>query len=116
MYIREIKDKASFSSDIDLVLLSACNSGVSDINSAMTGAEYITIAGAFLEKVPTLMATLWPLSDESAPILIENFYSRLKSNHKKDEALQQAMNQLLRNEEFENPFYWAPFVLMGDFK
>lgn len=115
LYIREIKTEVHFSDDMDLVVLSACNSGVSNFSEDTSGAQYISIASAFLEKVPTLIATLWPLSDVSAPIMIEDFYSNLKNGTNKDTALRQAMISLLSRQEYENPFYWAPFIITGNF-
>jgi CHAT domain-containing protein len=44
------------------------------------------------------------------------FYSKLAGGASKAEALQAAGIKMLRNPKFSRPLYWAPFVLMGDWR
>jgi CHAT domain-containing protein len=59
---------------------------------------------------------LWSVGDESTKELMVEFYSKLASGASKAEALQSAEIKLLKNPKFSRPLYWAPFVLMGDWR
>jgi CHAT domain-containing protein len=62
-----------------------------------------------------VVATLWPISDESTAALIADFYSRLRDpNNSKAEALRGAQRELLKRDPFRHPFFWAPFLLIGN--
>jgi CHAT domain-containing protein len=61
------------------------------------------------------VATLWSVSDASTAQLIERFYRELiagKGN--RAEALRQAQLALLREPETAHPFFWAPFLFIGN--
>jgi CHAT domain-containing protein/Flp pilus assembly protein TadD len=98
----------------DLVFLSACETAIE--KGEMDGVELITLARAFaIAGPPTLIATLWKVPDESTASLVIEFYTALKEE-KKDKltSLRDAQLSLLRSEKFSHPFYWAPFLLIGD--
>ena len=42
------------------------------------------------------------------------FYKLLKSGIDKATALQQAQIKIMQKEEYSHPYYWAPFILVGD--
>jgi CHAT domain-containing protein len=66
---------------------------------------------------PSVVVSLWSVSDISTSKLMEKFYQNLiVKNHDKTEALRQAKLSLLEDERFSHPFYWAPFVLIGDWQ
>jgi CHAT domain-containing protein len=44
------------------------------------------------------------------------FYSRLATGQSKAAALRAAQAKLINNSRFNHPYYWAPFVLMGDWR
>ena len=67
------------------------------------------------------MATLWAAADESTRLLMEEFYrGHVSGGLTKAEALQQAQLSLLRGDgkaataSYSHPYYWAPFILMGN--
>ena len=62
------------------------------------------------------LATLWAVQDDSTALLMAQFYQTLSQpvERSKAESLQQAQLALLRTPEFNHPFYWAPFVLVGN--
>jgi len=95
-----------------LVTLSACQSGMSRIKA---GDELMGLPRAFIYAgVPSVVATLWNVSDEATAILMDNFYRNLKVLDKA-EALRAAQLELLKKPESKNPYYWAAFYLTGDF-
>ncbi len=67
-----------------------------------------------------VLASLWRVEDESAALLMKQFY-RLRSKTKSmnmAEALRQAQIALLSGEihsdkhDYNHPFFWSPFVMM----
>src|SRR5262249_55529866 len=98
-----------------LVILSSCRSGLGDQtrNESMSG-----LAQAFLViGVPTVIASLWDIDDQSTAGLME----RLHSAHSVEklafgQALRQAQVSFLRTAPAQrrHPFYWATFMVMGD--
>lgn len=93
-----------------LITLSACQTAVdTNLNGAgIAGVAYIfERAGA-----KAVMATLWAVDDEATQQLMVDFYQNLKQGMTKGEALQQTKLKLIK--DYPHPFYWSPFVLIGD--
>jgi CHAT domain-containing protein len=100
---------------VSLVTLSACESALGD--KEPDGGEITTLAEAFSSAgATTVLASLWSVGDESTKELMVEFYSQLAAGASKAEALQKADLKLLKNPKFSRPLYWAPFVLMGDWR
>jgi CHAT domain-containing protein/tetratricopeptide (TPR) repeat protein len=96
-----------------LVTLSACKTAVAeDLNSGWA----VSPATSFLDAgAPTVVASLWAVNDESTSILMKYFYRNLKTMSKV-EALRRAQIELSQNPKFSHPYYWAPFILIGDWR
>lgn len=96
------------SSIIELLVLSACETAQGD-NRATLGLAGIAVrAGA-----RSTLATLWQVSDRSTAELMEEFYKELTEPEvTKAEALHQA--QLAVFKQYKAPYYWAPYVLVGN--
>jgi CHAT domain-containing protein len=94
-----------------LVTLSACSSGMSRIRA---GDETIGLPRAFIYAgIPSIVASLWNVNDESTALLMKKFYSNLKTLSKA-EALQQAQLSLLKDKKYASPYFWAAFYLIGE--
>ena len=94
-----------------LVVLSCCHSAEGTIRAE----GVIGIARAFLGAgARSVLATLWAIDDNATLEFMRNFYEHLKLGEKASEAVYQAAAALRRSEEFQSPYYWAPFVLIGD--
>lgn len=100
-----------------LVTLSACETAVEGDFSA-AGMELTTLCSAFkVAGVPSVVATLWEIADRSTAVLMKNFYANLKTKRiDKIEALRKAQVALLDHSQYCHPYYWAPFVLIGDWR
>lgn len=95
---------------VELLTLSACQTAEGD-DRAPLGLSGIALKA----KVRSALGTLWPVSDEAASLLMAEFYKALsKTGVSKVQALQQAQIVLLRQKDLENPFYWSPFILAGN--
>lgn len=93
----------------NLVVLSACETGVS---SVAPGDELIGIArGFFAAGAPAVVVSLWTVDDASTAALMARFYTELRAGATPASALRAAQVALLH--EQPHPFFWAPFVLMG---
>jgi tetratricopeptide (TPR) repeat protein len=92
-----------------LVTLSACESGR---NEVYAGDELMGLTRAFLGAgATTLVASLWLVQDETTAELMENWYAHLSEGVGRATALRSA--QLALKDKYPHPYYWAPFVLIG---
>jgi CHAT domain-containing protein/uncharacterized protein HemY len=100
---------------VDLLTLSAC-----DTASGGTGENGKEVEGfavlAQRKGAKAVIATLWPVADASTNELMQSFYRIRESNKgmSKVEALQQAQLALLHGSTYSHPYYWAPFILIGN--
>ena len=99
------------SKPIELLVLSACETAKGDNRAALGLAGVAVEAG-----VRSTIATLWLVDDQATAALMSRFYEELsKSEVTKAEALRRAQLSVLQNPQYERkPFYWAPFVLVGN--
>ena len=94
-----------------LVTLSACRTGLGEESS---GDELVGLTRAFIYAgTPTICSSLWDVSDVATSELMERFYFHLKDKNK-SEALRLAQIGLMK--KYGHPFFWAPFVLTGDWR
>ncbi len=113
LYIRELYN---IQLNADLVVLSACETGVGELQK---GEGVISLARAFAYAgAKSIITTLWRVDDANTKDLMISFYSNLKSGMNKDSALTKAKRDFLKNHTGSNahPFYWAPFIGIGDMK
>ncbi len=101
---------------VRLVTLSACQSAMAD-RLPDIGTELYSLADAFaFAGSPSLVASLWKVSDRSTRALMLLFYEQLAAGLPRAEALRQAELKMLGQPATAHPFHWAGFVLMGDWR
>jgi len=94
----------------NLVTLSGCRSGASEVAGA---DELLGLMRGFLYAgARSLLLSLWDVNDRSTSKFMGIFYQSWLGGMTKAEALQTAM-QKMRAEE-PHPYFWAPFVLIGN--
>lgn len=94
----------------EMVTLSACHTGV---NKVFPGDELHGLMRGFMHAgAPSLVASLWATSDESTAKLMKRMYGEISAGASKRAALRTA--QLAVKDEYGHPYYWAPFILMGN--
>jgi CHAT domain-containing protein len=133
--LRELKD-------VHLVVLSACETAVGGPDSL--GLEVTGISSFFLgdrDRAKAVMASLWLVNDASTALMMQQFYHHLARGKTKAEALRQTQLSLLQGKltakdaplrsdvdvsvegrsasdsspgSFSHPYYWAPFILIGN--
>lgn len=95
---------------IELLILSACQTAAGDDRAALGLAGVAVRAGA-----RSTMASLWNLDDASGALLVGNLYNQLVNpDTSKAEALRQAQLALLNDPDYRAPYFWAAFVLVGN--
>jgi CHAT domain-containing protein len=97
-----------------LVVLSACETG---LGREKRGEGVIGLTRAFMYAgAPTVGVSLWSVADRSTAELMSDFYRRLltKQAATTPAALRAAQQQMIAGKRYSAPFYWAPFVLVGD--
>ncbi len=96
--------------DTEMVVVSACESGVGEIEQ---GEGVFGVGRAFLAAGSrSVVVTLWSVADEPTAVLMQDFYSLWLSGETKAEALRHA--QIKLRQAFPSPAIWAPFILIGD--
>ncbi len=98
----------------ELVTLSACQTaqGATHAGEGVIGLTWaLTVAG-----VPTQVVSQWSVDDNATATLMQGFYTRLRSGTGKGDALNAAAHKLRNKSGRRHPYYWAPFVLVGDWR
>jgi len=108
---------ANLDIDADLVVLSACDTARGRIGG---GEGVVGMAWSFfLAGARSTLATQWKVESESSADLMIAFHESLREQGRdlplrKALALRSAQLQLLRDDRYGHPFYWAAFVILGD--
>ena len=99
-----------------LVMLSACESG---LGRESRGEGVMGLTRAFMYAgAPTVGVTLWSVSDRATADLMASFYRDLLGARPAapSAALNAARRAMLARKQTSAPYFWAPFVLVGDWK
>ena len=106
--------------NVELLTLSACNTAFSEQGTFESFGKYTISLG-----VKSTLATLWQVADTSTALFMEYFYCFHEKNITKAKALQKAQISFINREIneycpmipdaiYSHPYFWAPFVLMGN--
>ncbi len=99
-----------------LVMLSACETG---LGKEKRGEGVMGLSRAFIYAgAPTVGVSLWSVADKSTADLMTDFYKRLfaAADVSPAAALRDAQLAMIGGKKYSAPFYWAPFVLVGDWR
>ncbi|NWF59107.1 MAG: CHAT domain-containing protein [Fischerella sp.] len=100
---------------IELLVLSACETAIGDQRAALGLAGVAVRSGA-----RSTLATLWSVQDQSTAKFMGELYSQLEQAKKtkisKAQAIQQAQLSLLKDQQYSNPHFWGPFVIVGNWQ
>jgi len=104
-----------------LVMLSACETG---LGKDKRGEGVMGLTRAFMYAgAPTVGVTLWSVADKSTAELMTDFYKRLLGSSAAEPstvspsgAMRDAQLAMIAGKKYSAPFYWAPFVLVGDWR
>jgi CHAT domain-containing protein len=101
--------------DADLVVLSGCQTA---LGKDLRGEGLIGLTRGFMYAgARAVVASLWQVDDESTAELMKRFYrGMLKENRRPADALRAAQLEMSRDRRWSAPFYWAGFVLQGEWR
>jgi CHAT domain-containing protein/Tfp pilus assembly protein PilF len=95
-----------------LVVLSACETGVGEVR---TGEGVYGLRRALaLAGAETQVMSLWPVSDRGTRDLMIRYYKSLQSGEGRSEAMRQVQLRMLKDPRRRHPFYWASFIVSGE--
>ena len=82
--------------------------------SEVTGADDLVglMRGFLYAGARSLLLSLWNVNDESTAALMVQFYQDWQEGTAKSTAFRTAMLRV--RDQYPNPFYWAPFLLVGN--
>jgi CHAT domain-containing protein/Tfp pilus assembly protein PilF len=130
MNLKEIREQKGLFNRVELLMLSACETGRGDADGREIDGfgELAQQSGA-----QSVVASLWKVTDESTKYLMVNFYRILKQGKvtSKIEALRQAQLELAglddlldknntmvkrKKSKYSHPYYWGPFIMIGNWR
>jgi CHAT domain-containing protein len=113
-YLR-IHDIYAMRLDADLVVLSACQTA---LGKQIKGEGLVGLTRAFMYAgAPRVVASLWQVSDRATAALMQRFYAGMLQHHLRPAAaLRAAQIQMSHEPVWAHPYYWAGFVLQGDWR
>ena len=108
----EVSEISELDLHCDLVVLSACQTGRGQL---LSGEGILGLSRAFLYAgARSVVVSLWNVSDISTAQLMKNFYQHLVDKAGNAAALREAKLKMARGTaETRHPYYWAPFVVVG---
>ncbi|MEO1670483.1 MAG: CHAT domain-containing protein [Cyanobacteria bacterium J06631_2] len=109
--ILQAREESLDSKPIELLVLSACQTAEGDKRAALGIAGIAIRSGA-----RSTLATLWSVEDQSTVTLMNQFYHQLSTTNSatKAKALREAQIALMHSDKYNHPYYWAPFILVGN--
>ncbi|BAY49381.1 TPR repeat protein [Scytonema sp. HK-05] len=95
---------------VDLLVLTACETAIGDNRVGLGLAGVVGNA-----SVKSVLASLWSINDAATVTLVKKFYTEWYQNRvSKAEALRRAQQTLISSRKYAHPYYWAPFILVGN--
>ena len=100
---------------IDLVVLSACQTGV---GKQVPGEGLIGLMRGFMHAgTQSVVVSLWNVDDEATAELMKRFYrAMLKDNLRPAAALRLAKIEMWKQKKWQSPYYWAAFTMQGEWR
>ncbi len=107
-----LRERRRQTNPLELLVLSACQTAEGDNRATLGLAGMAVRSGA-----RSTLATLWSVNDQSTAAFMAEFYRQLtQPNITKAEAQRLGQIKLLKDPKYRHPFYWAPFVLVGNWQ
>ncbi|MDJ0689264.1 MAG: CHAT domain-containing protein [Xenococcaceae cyanobacterium MO_188.B32] len=94
---------------IELLILSACETAQGNRRAALGLAGIAAQA-----RVRTTLASLWKVNDLATAEFMTKFYEALRDGATVAQALQQTQIYFLSEPDLRRPYFWAPFVIVGN--
>lgn len=102
--------------NVALLTLSACQTA---LGGAGADGREIESFGWLAQRqgAKAVLATLWPVADKSTATFMSTMYGHLKTGRlSKAAAIRKTQLAFIRSENYAKPVFWAPFILMGNWR
>ncbi len=98
----------------ELTVLSACQTA---LGKDIRGEGFVGLAHAFMSAgSKSVVASLWKVDDRATAVLMKDFYeAMLQKGMSPAAALREAKLKMMRDKQWNAPYYWAGFVLQGEY-
>lgn len=100
----------------DLVVLSACQTA---IGREVRGEGLVSLTRGFMYAgAARVVASLWKIDDEASTELMGRFYDHMagRDHMSPAVALREAQKEIMKEERWRHPYFWAAFVLQGEWQ
>ena len=98
----------------DLVVLSSCDSA---LGKDLESEGIIGLPRGFLYAgARSVIASLWKVDDQATAKLMSSLYTRIRRGESPGSALRDAQLEMVHDPQWSKPYYWAAFVLQGDYR
>jgi CHAT domain-containing protein len=110
-----LQDIYNMNLSADLVVLSACDTA---LGKDIKGEGLVGLTRGFISAGSrSVVASLWKVDDRATSVLMENFYkSMLQDGLPPAAALRAATLKIRQEKRWQSPYFWAGFVLQGEYK
>jgi CHAT domain-containing protein len=108
-----LQDMHAVPLDAELVVLSACSTGVAAPNGGEEGLSSLA-RGLFAARIPSVLSSLWKIDDEATAELMAVFYRGVLHDRQSPAAALRAAQIAMSKGRFRDPYYWSGFVLQGN--
>jgi tetratricopeptide (TPR) repeat protein len=106
-----MSDVTGLKINADIVALTACQTG---LGRHISGEGTMGMGRAFqYAGAKSVLMSLWSVSETSSVKLVESFFKHLKEGKNKLQSLRLARKEI-RDAGYDHPFFWAPFILVGE--
>ncbi|MEM1171035.1 MAG: CHAT domain-containing tetratricopeptide repeat protein [Cyanobacteria bacterium P01_H01_bin.35] len=111
----QLNDIFNLEMPAELVVLSACETGIGE---KIRGEGLVSLTRGFMYAgAKRVVVSLWKVADNSTSELMENYYHKILETGKNPvEAMRKTQLEMLSSEQWKAPYYWAPFVVQGEWK
>ncbi|NEN90254.1 MAG: CHAT domain-containing protein [Okeania sp. SIO3H1] len=111
----QLNDIFNLEMPAELVVLSACETGVGE---EIRGEGLVSLTRGFMYAgAKRVVVSLWSVEDNSTSELMQNYYRKMLEKDKNPvEAMREAQLEMLSSENWKAPYYWAPFVVQGEWR
>lgn len=98
-------------SNIPLVTLSSCETGLSNISKRRDVFGFHR--ALFFAGTKSVVSPLWAVHDKGTAFLMQNFYKSYSSGNNAVNSLKKAQLSSIKNKEYSHPFYWSGYTMTG---
>ncbi|MGK7919240.1 MAG: CHAT domain-containing protein, partial [Trichodesmium sp.] len=109
----QLNDIFNLEMPAELVVLSACETGIGE---EIRGEGLVSLTRGFMYAgAKRVVVSLWKVADNSTSELMQSYYRKILEKGKNPvEAMRETQLEMLSSENWNAPYYWAPFVVQGE--